>query len=259
MFASFAAFHARFAGLFARPEPRAQAGKYLRALMGPVERRNGWQMAEAVGDAGPGPTQRLLHEAVWSADATAVRLREIVHEALGDPDGIGVVDETGFLKKGTASVGVARQYTGTAGKVENCQIGVFVSYVTPRGTSCSTANSISPRRGATMRRGVTWPRCRAPCASRPSPHSHGGCWRGPGRPVFRCAGSRAMRSMAMTRSFATSWSTTGVTSSSRCRARRASGPRDRHSRRCPGSDRPGPPRRHNGSSPGRRRRAPWRP
>jgi len=133
VYASFAAFHGRFAGIFSRPEPRAQAGKYLRALMGPVERRNGWQIAEAVGDAGPGAVQRLLHQAVWSADAAADRLRALVIETFGDPEAIGVVDETGFLKKGTASVGVGRQYTGTAGKVENCQIGVFVSYVSPKG------------------------------------------------------------------------------------------------------------------------------
>jgi len=133
VYASFAAFHARFAGIFSRPEPRAQAGKYLRALMGPVERRNGWQVAEAVGDARPGPTQRLMHQAVWSADAASDRHREVVVEAFGDPEGIGVVDETGFLKKGTESAGVGRQYTGTAGKIENCQIGVFVSYVSPKG------------------------------------------------------------------------------------------------------------------------------
>lgn len=133
VYASFAAFHGRFAGIFSRPEPRTQAGKYLRALMGPVERRNGWQIAEAVGDLGPGAVQRLLHQAVWSADAAGDRLREVVIETFGDPEGIGVVDETGFLKKGTESVGVGRQYTGTAGKVENCQVGVFVSYVSPKG------------------------------------------------------------------------------------------------------------------------------
>ena len=133
VYANFSSFHARFAGIFSRPEPRAQAGKYLRALMGPVERRNAWQIGEAVGDKRPGPTQRLMHQAVWSADAACDRHREIVIEGLGDPEGIGVVDETGFLKKGTESAGVGRQYTGTAGKVENCQIGVFVSYVTPKG------------------------------------------------------------------------------------------------------------------------------
>lgn len=133
VYASFAAFHERFAGVFPRPEPRSHAGKYLRALMGPVERRNGWQIAEAVGDASPGAVQRLLHQAVWSADEAGDRLREIVRETFGDPEGIGVVDETGFLKKGTESVGVGRQYTGTAGKIENCQVGVFVSYVSPKG------------------------------------------------------------------------------------------------------------------------------
>ena len=133
IFASFTAFHQRFAGIFSRPEPRSQAGKYLRALMGPVERRNGWQIAEAVGDTRPGPTQRLLHEAVWSADEAGNRLRDYVIEHFGNPEGIGVLDETGFLEKGTESVGVGRQYTGTAGKVENCQLGVFLSYACPTG------------------------------------------------------------------------------------------------------------------------------
>ncbi len=133
VYVSFAAFHDRFSGIFSRPERRRQVGRYLRALMGPVECRNGWQIAEAVGDAGPGASQRLLHQAVWSADEAMNRLREVVKETFGDPEGIGVVDETGFLKKGTESVGVGRQYSGTAGKVENCQVGVFVSYVSPKG------------------------------------------------------------------------------------------------------------------------------
>lgn len=133
VYASFSSFHARFAGIFSRPEPREQAGKYLRALMGPVERRNAWQIGEAIGDKRPGPTQRLMHQAVWSADAASDVHREVVIESFGDPEAIGVVDETGFLKKGTESAGVGRQYTGTAGKVENCQIGVFVSYLSPKG------------------------------------------------------------------------------------------------------------------------------
>jgi len=115
----FEAFHARFAPVFVRSEPREQAAKYLRGLLAPIERKNGWQVAEAVGDATPDRTQRLLYRAKWDADAARV-----VVETLGHPEGIGVVDETGFLKKGTKSVGVKRQYTGTAGKVENCQIGI---------------------------------------------------------------------------------------------------------------------------------------
>jgi SRSO17 transposase len=129
----FEAFHARFADLFARSEPREQAAKYMRGLMAPVERKNGWQIAEAIGDQTPDPTQRLLYQAKWDADGARDELQQVVVETLGDEEGIGVVDETGFLKKGTKSVGVKRQYTGTAGKKENCQIGVFLAYATPKG------------------------------------------------------------------------------------------------------------------------------
>ncbi|MFT3767888.1 MAG: IS701 family transposase [Minicystis sp.] len=129
----FAAFHARFASLFVRSEPREKAVQYVRTLMGPVERRNGWQMAEAMGDRGPDAVQRLLYHATWSARAACDRLMEFTVEQFGDPEAIGVIDDTGFVKKGTASVGVQRQYSGTAGKVENCQIGVFLGYASERG------------------------------------------------------------------------------------------------------------------------------
>lgn len=131
--ADFEAFHARFAALFARSEPREQAIKYVRSLMGPAARRNGWQLAEAIGDRTPDRVQRLLYSADWSADAARELLLDFTIEQFGDPQGIGVLDETGFLKKGTKSVGVQRQYSGTAGKIENCQIGVFLSYASARG------------------------------------------------------------------------------------------------------------------------------
>src|ERR671939_262542 len=120
--AAFAAFHARFAPFF-----------YRRGLLGPVERKNGLQLAEAVGEADPQGMQRLLYAARWDADAVRDELICFVAEGFGDADGIFVVDETGFLKKGTKSVGVQRQYTGTAGKTENCQVGVFLTYVGPQG------------------------------------------------------------------------------------------------------------------------------
>jgi SRSO17 transposase len=129
----FEAFHARFASLFARSEPREEAVKYIRALMGPAARRNGWQLAEALGDRTPDRVQRLLYAADWNADAARDRLIDFAIERFGDSQGIAVLDETGFLKKGTESVGVARQYSGTAGKVENCQIGVFLGYCSARG------------------------------------------------------------------------------------------------------------------------------
>lgn len=129
----FVRFCARFADIFGRKEPRIQATKYLRGLMSSVPRKNSWQVAEAVGDSIPDATQRLLYRSHWSADAARDRLLQYTSEVFGDEDGIGVVDETGFIKKGRHSAGVKRQYSGTAGKVENCQIGVFLSYATAKG------------------------------------------------------------------------------------------------------------------------------
>ena len=129
----FAAFHARFAHLFGRKEPRAQCAKYLRALMAPIERKNSWQIAEVMGDKTPDATQRLLYLVDWDADAARDIMQQVVIETFGDSEGIGVVDETGFIKKGTRSVGVQRQYSGTAGKIENCQIGTFLSYASLAG------------------------------------------------------------------------------------------------------------------------------
>ena len=131
--ADFLQFCARFADVFGRKEPRAQATKYLRGLMASVPRKNGWQVAEVIGDRTPDATQRLLYQAKWSADTARERLLQYVIEVFGEEDGIAVVDETGFIKRGTRSVGVKRQYSGTAGKVENCQIGTFLSYATTRG------------------------------------------------------------------------------------------------------------------------------
>lgn len=126
--AQFEDFQARFAPFFGRSEPRRAAQQYLRGLLAPVQRKNCWQMAEMIGQEDPQSLQRLLYSAKWNADAVRDELQCFVVEQFGDEAGIGVVDETGFLKKGKKSVGVKRQYSGTAGKVENCQIGVFLSY-----------------------------------------------------------------------------------------------------------------------------------
>ena len=126
-------FHARFAPFFARIEPREASRRYLRGLLARVERKNCWQMAEVVGEKDPQSMQRLLYSARWDEDGVRDELQRFVVEQLGDEAGIGVVDETGFLKKGTKSVGVKRQYTGTAGKIENCQVGVFLTYFAPGG------------------------------------------------------------------------------------------------------------------------------
>jgi SRSO17 transposase len=119
--------------LFIRPEPRRQAGLYLEGLLSEVQRKNGWQLAEQIGDARPWRTQRVLSHVQWDQDAARDICRDYVIEHIGHPDGVLVVDEPGFLKKGTHSAGVARQYSGTAGRIENCQVGVFLAYASSKG------------------------------------------------------------------------------------------------------------------------------
>jgi SRSO17 transposase len=118
---------------FARAESRRRVRAYLRGLLSPLERKNGWQLAEHAGEATPDGMQHLLARAAWDADQVRDDLRAYVVEHLGDQQGVLVIDETGFLKKGTKSVGVQRQYSGTAGRIENCQIGVFLAYASPQG------------------------------------------------------------------------------------------------------------------------------
>ena len=125
--------HARIGRHFRRAEARTRAKRYLSGLLARVERKNGWQLAEHLGEAGPQGVQRLLNAAEWDVEAVRDDLRGYVVEHLGDPDGVLIVDETGFLKKGTKSVGVQRQYSGTAGRIENCQVGVFLAYTTSHG------------------------------------------------------------------------------------------------------------------------------
>jgi SRSO17 transposase len=118
---------------FGRREPRARAVGYVRSLMAPLERKNGWTISEATGARSPDSVQWLLTGADWDPDLLRDDLRSWVADRLGDPEGVLVVDDTGFLKKGTKSAGVQRQYSGTAGRIENCQIGVFLAYATPAG------------------------------------------------------------------------------------------------------------------------------
>jgi SRSO17 transposase len=128
--------HARIGRRFARSEARNRVKRYLVGLLGKIERKNGWQMAEAIGERDPQGVQRLLNSAKWDADLVRDELHEYVVEHLGDEEtGILIVDETGFLKKGAKSVGVARQYTGTAGDTVNCQVGVFLAYASEKGTA----------------------------------------------------------------------------------------------------------------------------
>ncbi len=150
------ALHARIAGRFVRAEPRRRALAYLRGLLGNVPRKNGWQLAEHAGERTPDGMQRLLATADWDPDLVRDDLRGYVVEHLGDPGAVLVVDETGFLKKGTTSVGVQRQYSGTAGKVDNCQLGVFVAYASYKGRAFIDRELYLPE-GWTSDR----PRCRA--------------------------------------------------------------------------------------------------
>jgi SRSO17 transposase len=123
----------RIAPRFKRAEARKRVGRYLRGLIAPVERKNGWQMAEELGDPNVHGVQRLLAEADWDEEAVRDDLRAYVIEHLGEASGVLVVDETGFVKKGKKSAGVARQYSGTAGRRENSQVGVFLGYASSKG------------------------------------------------------------------------------------------------------------------------------
>jgi SRSO17 transposase len=126
---------ARIGPRFAREEARLRTQAYLRGLLSPVERKNGWQLAEAAGDRTPYATQHVLGRADWDADAVRDDLRAYVVEHLGDPAAVLVVDETGVVKKGHASAGVAKQYVGAVGKLENAQVGVYLAYASPTGTA----------------------------------------------------------------------------------------------------------------------------
>jgi SRSO17 transposase len=118
---------------FARSEVRQRARNYLRGLLSVVERKNSWQLAEVVGNSTPYGIQHLLGRANWDADAVRDELRGYLLEGLAGEESVLIVDETGFIKKGDKSVGVKRQYTGTVGKRENCQVGVFLAYTSERG------------------------------------------------------------------------------------------------------------------------------
>ena len=116
------------APVFKRKEQRVSAGAFIDGLFSNISRKTGWMMAEEAGMEKPYRIQSLLGRSSWSADELCARIRKYSIDSIGDSDGVLIVDETGFLKKGTESVGVARQYSGTAGRIENCQIGVFAAY-----------------------------------------------------------------------------------------------------------------------------------
>ena len=139
----FTAVVGRIGPRFARAEARRHAADYLRGLLGRTARKNGWQLAEAAGDATPYGLQQFLYRVTWEPDAVRADLRAYVVEQLGDPQGILVVDETGFLTKGDKSAGGQPQYSGAAGRTANAQIGAFLTYASPRGhTSLDRARSL---------------------------------------------------------------------------------------------------------------------
>jgi SRSO17 transposase len=131
--AGFDEMFALVAGRFAQVQSRRRARMYLLGLLSCTERKNSWTIAEQAGDLTPDGMQRLLNFYRWDADAARDDLRGYVLDHLGDPTGVAVADETGFLKKGTTSAGVQRQYSGTAGRIENCQLGVFLTYTSAKG------------------------------------------------------------------------------------------------------------------------------
>jgi SRSO17 transposase len=163
------------AGRFAQVQSRQRARLYLLALLSGAERKNSWTIAEQAGDLTPDGIQRLLNFYIWDADAVRDDLRGYVLEHLTEPGGVFVADETGFLKKGTKSAGVQRQYSGTAGRIENCQLGVFLTYVTATGRALIDRELYLP---------VSWTNDRDRCArpasamtscSRPNLHSPSRC------------------------------------------------------------------------------------
>jgi len=125
----------RIGARFARSETRDRVRAYLLGLLAPVQRKNSWQLAEQIGEAAPYGVQHLLGRSDWDPNEVRDDLRAYVVETLGDPDAVLILDETGFLKKGVHSAGVARQYTGTAGRIENAQVGVFLAYASRHGTA----------------------------------------------------------------------------------------------------------------------------
>ena len=136
---------ARIAGRFGRVEPRLRARSFLLGLLSDVDTRSCWQLAEQAGDGSPHGMQRLLGEAVWDADGVRDDLRSYVADKLGEANGVLILDDTGDLKKGVHSVGVQRQYTGTAGRIENAQVAVFLAYATSRGRALMDRDVYVPK------------------------------------------------------------------------------------------------------------------
>jgi SRSO17 transposase len=169
---------ARIRPLFRQQRVVSSAGLFLDGLLGNEPRKTGWMRAEAAGDPGPWRQQAILGRGWWDADALRDIVRNYALETLADEDAVLVIDETGFLKQGKASCGVARQYTGSAGKITNCQIGVFASYVTGRDSGASPVRSAGPPRDRHLSCARTgyWMQARVPLCGHcgvPSPRRPG--------------------------------------------------------------------------------------
>jgi SRSO17 transposase len=157
----------RMRPLFTQERTAASAGSFLDGLLGAEPRKTGWMRAEAAGDRGPWRQQAILGLGRWDADALHDIVRNYALETLAVPEAVLVLDETGLLKQGKASCGVGRQYTGSAGKITNCQIGVFAAYVSRHGHAF-IGRYICPRSGRTTRRGWRRLMCRRALALQPS-------------------------------------------------------------------------------------------
>lgn len=131
------------------PAQRRRSPAYLKGLLSPVKRKNGWQLAELAGEKNPAGIQRLLNNALWAADLVRDDLREYVVEHLGEEGAVLVIDETGFLKKGKGSVGVKRQYSGRGGRIENSRVGVFLAYASSKGHTFLDRELYLPKEWAT--------------------------------------------------------------------------------------------------------------
>ncbi len=196
--------HARIAHRFRRVEVRERVRRYLAGLLARVERKNGWQLAEAIGETEPRSVQRLLSAAVWDAEEVRDDLRTYVIEHLGEPgSGVLIVDDTGFVKKGSKSVGVARQYTGTVGDTTNAQVGVFLAYASDKGTAFVDRALYLPVPGPMPRIAAVQGGFPRGCGSPPNSRSASACWSGhSGLPSPRDGWWRIHSTAARTRSAA---------------------------------------------------------
>ena len=208
----------RIAGRFSRVGPRRRVRQLVSGLLSDLPRKNCWTLAEHAGDATPDGMQHLLHRAKWDADAIRDDIGAYVVEHLRDTEAVLVVDETGDLKKGTATVGVQRQYTGTAGRVENAQVAVISCTPPPADTPPSTEPCMCRARGPRHRTAAGARASPTAWLSPPSPSLPPAWSSGPWTREHPRAGSRATRSTATTRTCGPPWNIVGPATSWQCPA-----------------------------------------